>query len=254
MKALAELVVSLSYPPAFSLCLLGIAVLAWALRRRRAAAGIAGMALAWSALWSIPLASEMLRGTLEQRYAVRDARALPSADAIVVLGGGSHYAWLDRPDVDPAKLRSSRLAAGARAWHAGKAPKLILSGGGVGNTTEARRMAEAIQRLGVPQDALLLEERSRDTRDNARFSTALLKAGHGGRHVLLVTSALHMPRATLLFTRAGAVVTPVPVPEGRPAVGLRARWLPSRRALWRSGRAFKEFAALAAAWIGAPGH
>jgi len=254
MKTLAELVVSLSYPPAFSLCLLGIAVLAWVLRRKWFAGGVAGLALAWSALWSIPFASETLRGVLEHRYAIRDASALPSADAIVVLGGGSNYAWLDRPDVDPAKLRSSRLAAGARAWHAGKASKVILSGGGVGNTTEARRMADAIQRLGVPQDALLLEERSHDTRDNARFSTALLEAGHGGRHVLLVTSALHMPRATLLFTQAGAEVTPVPVPEGRPAVGLRDRWLPSRRALWRSGRAFKEFAALTAAWIGAPAH
>lgn len=254
MKTLAELMVSLSYPPAFSLCLLGIALLAWVLRRRWIAGGVAGLALAWSALWSIPFASETLRGVLEHRYAIRDASALPPADAIVVLGGGSNYAWLDRADVDPAKLRSSRLAAGARAWHAGKASKVILSGGGVGNTTEARRMAEAIQRLGVPQDALLLEERSHDTRDNARFSTALLEAGHGGRHVLLVTSALHMPRATLLFTQAGAEVTPVPVPEGRPAVGLRERWLPSRRALWRSGRAFKEFAALTAAWIGAQAH
>ncbi|MFT3669590.1 MAG: YdcF family protein [Pseudoxanthomonas sp.] len=254
MKTLADLVVSLSYPPAFSLCLLGIALLAWMLRRTWIAGGVAGLALAWSALWSIPFASETLRGVLEHRYAIRDASALPPADAIVVLGGGSNYAWLDRPDVDPAKLRSSRLAAGARAWHAGKASKVILSGGGVGNTTEARRMADAIQRLGVPQNALLLEERSHDTRDNARFSTALLEAGHGGRHVLLVTSALHMPRATLLFTQAGAEVTPVPVPEGRPAIGLRERWLPSRRALWRSGRAFKEFAALTAAWIGAPAH
>ena len=253
MKTLAELVVSLSYPPAFSLCLLGVAALAWLLRRHWIAGGIAGVAFAWSALWSIPLASETLRGALEHRYAVQEAAALPSADAIVVLGGGSNYAWLDREDVDPARLRSSRLAAGARAWHAGKAPTVILSGGGVGNTTEARRMAAAIQRLGVPPDALMLEERSHDTHDNARFSTALANE-RGGRHLLLVTSALHMPRAALLFTQAGAEVTPVPVPEGRPAVGVRERWLPSRRALWRSGRAFKEFAALTAAWIGAHAH
>ena len=253
METLAELVVSLSYPPAFSLCLLGVAALAWLLRRHWIAGGIAGVAFAWSALWSIPLASETLRGALEHRYAVQEAAALPSADAIVVLGGGSNYAWLDRDDVDPARLRSSRLAAGARAWHAGKAPTVILSGGGVGNTTEARRMAAAIQRLGVPPDALMLEERSHDTRDNARFSTALATE-RGGRHVLLVTSALHMPRAALLFTQAGAEVTPVPVPEGRPAVGVRGRWLPSRRALWRSGRAFKEFAALTAAWFGAHAH
>lgn len=249
MDAVRDIAISLSYPPALSLCLLGVALLLWLPRRRWTAGAVACAALAWSMLWSIPFASESLRGVLEQRHAVRDASALPAADAIVVLGGGSHYSWLDRPEVDPDHLRSSRLAAGARAWHAGKAPKIILSGGGAGDNTEARRMAAAIQRLGVPPEALVLEERSRDTRDNARFSVALA-AEQGGRHVLLVTSALHMPRATLLFTRMGADVTPVPVPEGRPATGWLARWLPSRRALWRSGRAFKEFAALAAAWIG----
>ena len=96
MKTLAELVVSLSYPPALSLCLLGIAALAWVVRRRWIAGSVVGAALAWSALWSIPFASETLRGVLEHRYAVREASALPPADVIVVLGGGSNYAWLDR--------------------------------------------------------------------------------------------------------------------------------------------------------------
>lgn len=250
MEALASIVVSLSYPPALSACVLAVAALLWWLRRRHVAVALAVAGIAWSMLWSIPSASNALRGVLEQRYAVPDASALPRADAIVVLGGGSNYAWLDHPDVDPDRLHSSRLAAGARAWHAGKASKIILSGGAVGGTTEARRMAAAIQRLGVPDEALVLEERSRDTRDNARYSMALTGA-QGGRKVLLVTSALHMPRAALQFCRAGADVTAVPVPEGRPSTGLRAQYLPSRRALWRSGRAFKEFAALVAAWIGA---
>jgi uncharacterized protein (TIGR03382 family) len=250
MDSLAAIVVSLSYPPALSACVLVVAVLAWLLRRRHVAVGLAVAGIAWSMLWSIPFASNALRGALEQRYAIREASALPRADAIVVLGGGSNYSWLDRPDVDPDRLHSSRLAAGARAWHAGKASKVILSGGAVGGTTEARRMAAAIQRLGVPDEALVLEERSRDTRDNARYSMALAEA-LGGRKVLLVTSALHMPRAALQFCRAGADVIAMPVPEGKPASGLRAQYVPSRRALWRSGRAFKEFAALVAAWAGA---
>ena len=250
METLSAIVVWLSYPPMLSLCVLVAAALLWWLRRRHVAVALAVAGIAWSMLWSIPIASDGLRGVLEQRYAMRDASALPKADAFAVLGGGSNYAWLDRPDIDPDRLHSSRLAAGARAWHAGKAPKIILSGGAVGSTTEARRMASAIQRLGVPDEALVLEERSRDTRDNARYSMALADA-QGGRKVLLVTSALHMPRAALQFCRAGADVFAVPVPEGRPSKGLRAQYVPSRRALWRSGRAFKEFAALAAAWIGA---
>lgn len=210
METLASIVVSLSYPPMLSACVLAAAALLWWRRRRRVALALAVAGVAWSMLWSIPLASNALRGVLEHRHAVREASELPHADAIVVLGGGSNYAWLDHPDVDPDRLHSSRLAAGARAWHAGKASKIILSGGAVGGTTEARRMATAIQRLGVPDEALVLEERSRDTRDNARYSMALADA-QGGRKVLLVTSALHMPRAVACFEANGVSATPYPV-------------------------------------------
>lgn len=249
MTELRDLLVSLTYPLTLSGVLLALAALLWLIRHRQSAIALAAVAAAWSALWSIPAASDSLRGALERRYAVvADAGQLPRADAIVVLGGGSHYTWLHKPEIDPDELEHSRLAAGARAWLAGRAPVVILSGGGQGGDTEARRMAEAIVRLGVPRSALVLEERSHNTRDNAVYSTAL--AGKGtSRHLLLVTSALHMPRAALLFRRAGANITPMPVPEGRARQGWPARWLPSQRALWRSGRALKEYAALFAACI-----
>ena len=48
--------------------------------------------------------------------------------------------------------------------------------------------------LGVPDSAMLLETRSRNTRQNAEYSSQLLRA-HKLHHVLLVTSALHMHRA-----------------------------------------------------------
>lgn len=248
MSMFRDFAVSLTYPPTLTLTLLALAALLWLLRRRRLGAGVAVAALFWSALWSFPFASDTLRGLLENRYpVVRDAARLPSADAIVVLGGGSHYAWLERPDVRPEDLRYSRLAAGARAWQAGRAPIVILSGGGEGGTTEARRMADAIVHLGVPRSALVLEERSRNTRDNARYSLPL--AGTAHPRLLLVTSTLHMPRAALLFRQAGAQVTPMPVPEGRAPRRWWRYWLPSPRALWRSGRAFKEIVALTAAHL-----
>lgn len=243
-----DFAVSLTYPPTLTLALLALAVLLWVFRRRRLGAGTAIAALLWSALWSFPFASDSLRGLLERRYPVVDDLArLPTADAIVVLGGGMHYSWLERPDVRPEDLRYSRLAAGARAWQAGRAPIVILSGGGEGDITEARRMADAIVRLGVPRSALVLEERSRNTRDNARYSLPLAGVEHP--RLLLVTSTLHMPRAALLFRQAGAQVMPVPVPEGRAPKRWWRYWLPSPRALWRSGRAFKEILALAAAHL-----
>ena len=252
MNLLREFVVSLTFPPSLSALLLAAAALLWLWHRQTLAIGVAGVALAWSALWSVPIASESLRGHLEQRYPrVADASDLPRADAIVVLGGGAGYRWMQRENVDPEDLQFSRLAAGARAWRAGRAPVVILSGGGDKSITEAERMAHAITRLGVPESALVLEERSRDTEDNAVNSVALMKGD--SRHVLLVTSALHMPRAALLFERAGARVTPVPVPEGHARSGVRALWVPSPRALWRSGRALKEYVALVAAKASASG-
>lgn len=244
----ADFIVALTYPPTLSIWLLVCAGLVLLLRRRKLALAVMAFAIAWSGVWSIPQASDWLRGHLESRYPVVAEATLPRADAIVVLGGG-HYGWVDRPGVGLEQLENSRIAAGARAWQAGRAPRVILSGGGArGKDSEARTMAHAIGKLGVPVSALVLEERSRDTRDNARYTAALLGPG-GMRRVLLVTSSLHMPRASLLFREAGMEVVPVPVPETSPRTTWRARWLPSRGALWRSGRAWKEYAGLLAVHV-----
>ncbi|HSR65843.1 MAG TPA: YdcF family protein [Xanthomonadaceae bacterium] len=244
LHALGELVVALTYPPTLTAAVLMCAGLALLLRWRRLAVGLAAGAIAWSALWSVPEASDWLRHTLARQYPPVADAALPRADAIVVLGGGQ-YRWLRDPELDPYLLERSRLAAGARAWLEGRAPVVILSGGSSGGRglTEAGRMAEAIGRMGVPRSALLLEERSRDTAGNARFTAQLARQRHV-RSILLVTSAVHMPRASLLFREAGLQVVPVPVPEGAERVGWRERWLPSPGALWRSGRALKEYAGL----------
>ena len=242
MLHLRSLIVSLSYPPVLTAWLLALALIALVIGRRRVATGVAVAAFAWTGLWSLPSCSDWLRDTLADRHPVVDARSLPRADAIVVLGGGDRYPWLSRRDVDPDELPYSRVAAGARAWEAGRAPLVILSGGRGGRVTEADGMARAITRLGVPPSALLLEQRSRNTRDNALY-TARLARERGVRHVLLVTSSVHMPRARLWFEDAGIAVTAVSVPEPSPRRGA-GRWLPSRGALWRSGRALKEYAGL----------
>jgi uncharacterized SAM-binding protein YcdF (DUF218 family) len=239
----SDFIVSLTYPPNLSLLLLVVGALAWVMRKRKVSIAIASFGIAWSLLWSIPVCSDWLRGSLEQRYPLVDERSLPESDAIVVLGGGMPY-WLGRKNVAPDDLRSSRLAAGARAWLAGRAPLVILSGGGGGRQgSEAAMMAAAIGKLGIPASALVLEEHSRSTRDNA-VNTARLAKQRGIHRVLLVTSAVHMPRARLLFESTGIDVVPVPVPEYARRNKWRDCWLPAPGALWRSGRALKEYAGL----------
>ena len=246
MSHLHAAILWLTYPIALSTCLLLAGLIALVARRRAIGAGLVAVALAWSVAWSIPHLSDGLRHTLEDQHPVRAEASLPRVDAIVVLGGGENYDWLgDSPYIDPDDLGSSRIAAGARAWLAGRAPVIILSGGraGPGGHSEADRMAGAIERLGVPHSALLLEQRSRDTRDNARFTAAIARQ-RGIRRIALVTSSLHMPRARLLFRDAGLDVVAVPVPERAARSHWTQRWMPSRLALWRSGRALKEYTGL----------
>ena len=109
-------------------------------------------------------------------------------------------------------------------------------------------MAVFMQDLGVPAQAIALEETSRNTRQNADYSAALLKA-RDIEHILLVTSALHMPRALALFKAQGLEVTPAPTDfeaGQEPPHGLLA-WLPDAGALNGSALAMKELVGL---WVG----
>lgn len=240
----------LSYPLYASIVVASVGLLAILLRFRRIGRALIGLGIAWSLLWSIPVASDWLRGTLEKRHRIVDEQTLPRADAIVVLGGATRYGWMQHERVDPWELGSSRLAAGARAWLSGRAPIVILTGGrGDQGSSEAARMKRAIMRLGVPEHALRLEEHSRNTEDNA-IQTAHIAHRLGARRILLVTSALHMPRAMLLFKRTGLEVVAVPVPERAVRTTWMDRWLPSSNVLWRSGRALKEYIALVALRFG----
>lgn len=127
---------------------------------------------------------------------------LAPADAIVVLGSGV--------GADGVLTGSSqrKALAGIELYRKGLAPRLIFVGweGEVG----ARR-ALALG-LGVGPEAILAGSGARTTRDEAERAGALLR-GSGSRRVLLVTGALHMRRATLLFERAGFEVAPAPIPD-----------------------------------------
>ncbi len=101
-----------------------------------------------------------------------------------------------------------------RAYREGAAPLLLLSGGGIGPEPEAHVMRRIALAAGVPEAALLLEADSRDTLGNASECARLLQE-RGLRRVILVTDRTHLPRATLLFRRAGLeIVAPLGVPSG----------------------------------------
>jgi uncharacterized SAM-binding protein YcdF (DUF218 family) len=118
------------------------------------------------------------------------------AEAIVVLGCRL------RDDGAPSPVLRRRVARAVELYRAGRAPLLLMSGGGAGPTAEAAIMRELALAAGVPEAALLCEPASRDTVENALNAARLLRERGIGR-VVLVSDATHLPRAALLFRLAG---------------------------------------------------
>ena len=106
-----------------------------------------------------------------------------------------------------------RMIYAAHLFHKGKAPYVLVSGGRIGwdpvEISQAEEMASLLEMLGVPKDKIWLEDASRNTEENAVFSKKILEA-KGAKRILLVTSAVHMPRSVLLFERQGLEVIPAP--------------------------------------------
>lgn len=152
-------------------------------------------------LSSIPLTAYLLGMPLESPYLelVR-VESLPEADVIVALGGGMAKAdSCAYPDMLPA---ADRIWHAARLYHAGKAPHVVLSG-----SRERESSLPLLLDLGVPVEAIVIDNESRNTYENSRFTERLIGPG---RKVLLVTSAWHMTRALGNFAKTSLEVVPAP--------------------------------------------
>ena len=197
---LAKLATALISPLGTSILLGALALLMAAGGSRRLSFLLGTLAFAWITIWSMPTASLWLRAQVEMRFPREALKELPKADAIIVLGGG-----IEPPAQKGAspnlQAAADRVWYGAQLYKAGKARLIILSGGsepGLDLTSEAAAMRVLLLDLGVPSSAMLLEEKSRNTRENAGFTGQMLKE-RKLKHILLVTSALHMRRAIALF-------------------------------------------------------
>lgn len=247
---LSRLVILLLSPLGMALCLAAVGLLFVWRRHLRIGMGLGLVAFVWLWAWSMPVLSHWLGNTVESVYPQVPIAAIPTAPALVVLGGSVYPPSGHNAEID-LNSAADRVWYAARLFHVGKAPLLLLSGGSDPQRqalSEARAMAIFLADLGVPAQAMLLEEGSRNTRQNAAFSAALLKT-RGIDRVLLVTSALHMPRAMALFRAQGLQVSPAPTDfEANQALppGLLA-WLPEALALDASGRAMKE---IVGKWVG----
>jgi uncharacterized SAM-binding protein YcdF (DUF218 family) len=167
--------------------------------------------------------------SLETRYPALDGT--PAADAIVVLGGGTRSSDPPRPMTEVNEA-GDRLLYAAKLYADDAADVVLVTGGSIewlqpeGIAPEANDMSALMQLLGVPDEALWLEAGSRNTYENALYSRQML-AKEGLNDILLVTSAMHMPRSVPLFVAQGLRVTPAPTDF----LVSDAEW----RHLWRGG-------------------
>lgn len=137
---------------------------------------------------------------------------LPSADAIVILGGALRSSQYPRHGAEVME-QGDRVLYGAQLYKEGKAPLIIASGGRIewlgGESPESGDMEAMLVTLGVPRSAILQEPDSLNTHENATNVRRLMEF-KGIKKVLLVTSAIHMPRSLKIFQKERIDAIPAP--------------------------------------------
>jgi len=182
------------------------------LRRRfpRFGSGLSIGALMLLVVFSTRAGALLLVAPLENRtMPLADARAA-GAGAIVVLGGGRLANAPEYGGADiPSYLELARLRYAARLQHETGLPVLVSGGVPDGRgEPEAESMARAL-RGSFDTPVKWLESRSDNTAQNARYSADTLRAA-GVRRILLVTDAIHMPRALGIFKATGLEAVAAP--------------------------------------------
>ena len=211
-----------------------------AMRRK----GLAYAALVFLYVASMPVTGDFLT-RLTERQAVRTLPedAIP-ADAIVVLGGmlrhvqainGAAPEWMDAAD---------RFFAGVDLYRAGKAKNIYFTYGSVPWTStlqpEGVILADMAKALGVPEQHVHLSPDAHNTEQEALALRKMIQPENAS--ILLVTSAFHMPRARMLFEKAGfRSIIPYPVDfRVRQRSMTLMDFLPDARALLNTERAIRE--------------
>jgi uncharacterized SAM-binding protein YcdF (DUF218 family) len=233
-----KLIAQLAFPLSAAIALALLALVLSMARRGRLARLVLSASIVILVGSSLPVVSDALRGSLEGQF-----RYQP----VVVLGGGVEPRVAGWPYANLAD-GADRVWHAARIYRAGKAGRVVLSGGGQPwhgrRESEAAAMATVLHDLGVPEEAIILEGQSRNTRENA-VKSAIVLDGAGISRVILVTSAMHMSRALGAFRAAGVSAVPA-------ATDFRVaeepmhflRFLPDAGALAGTTQALREYMGL----------
>ena len=242
---------SLLFAPNVLILMAIISTLLWLLKWRKVAVFALGTGFLWVFLWSLPATTLIAGGYLEQRYPRKAPADYPKADAIVVLGGhiqGNRHNWFEDFNRD---LVVSRESVAAELFDAQRSDLILLSGGALkGSVSDTATMARSLQSMGIPATAIIQETQSQNTLENARLTDKTLRDLER-QQILLVTSALHMPRAMTAFDDQPMIVTPAPLPAQIiwPKGRTMPIWMPDLHTLLASQTIIKEYVGLILYWV-----
>ncbi len=205
------------------------------------------MIVAVGILWisSTPVFSSMLYRQLEKEYKPVPIEYSSSADVVIVLGGimGQQLQPHIAPDLSGSV---DRVLHAARLYHADKVKKIVVAAGNLpwlkSIKPEALLIADLLMEWGVPEEAISLETESRNTYENAKGAKRIMDE-QGYKRALLVTSAMHMPRALATFRTVG--INAIPSPTDYHSVNRKKitvmEFLPDAGALKGTTNVIKEY-------------
>lgn len=209
--ALSKLLGFFSEPSNLLLTIGLIGMTLWVTRFARAGRWMSGTALVLLAFCGLTPLGNAIILPLEQRFPRWDGVA---PDGIVILGGAVDEIISSTRGETSLNEAAERMTAAVDLARRFPNARLIFTGGNArpifGRGTEAEFAQQLFEKLGVPRDRITVEDRSRNTVENAEFTKALVTPKPGERW-LLVTSAYHMPRAVGVFRQNGFPVEAYPV-------------------------------------------
>jgi uncharacterized SAM-binding protein YcdF (DUF218 family) len=170
--------------------------------------------------------------------------------AVIILGG---YASEDSRGQGRFNGAADRFIQGVRLYNTGQVNQVVITGGNASLNPSGFRegswIKSQLRLFNVPDSAILMENRSRNTIENALYAKALLDSAGLKPPYLLLTSAFHMRRSVYIFNKAGMQVMPYSS-NYESGFGMRAEeLLPDAYVLVSWNTYMKEIVGLAAAYF-----
>jgi uncharacterized SAM-binding protein YcdF (DUF218 family) len=173
-------------------------------------------------LFSVPLFSNLFARAWSIKPAL--AKAPNVYSCAIILGG---YTSVHQNGDGYFNGASDRFIEGVKLFNIGVAKHLLISGGNgslvPGEYKEANWTKKQLLIFKVPDSSILVENRSRNTIENAVFSNQILQKSGLKPPYLLITSDFHMRRAFMIFKKEGLQVVPYPcdyaVGQGKDSFG-----------------------------------